>query len=113
MCYHHNRTETGRRGDGWLRWTWDPDKNEINKLKHGISFEIAEMALRGPLSVTENDPYQSEERFRTTGTLRGTVIVIVHTLPESDDETDDELGRIISARRANRSERLRYEESRY
>ena len=24
-----------------MRWTWDPDKDEDNKRKHGISFETA------------------------------------------------------------------------
>ena len=25
-----------------MRWIWDPDKNELNRRKHGVSFEAAE-----------------------------------------------------------------------
>ena len=94
-----------------MGWTWDEDKHEINRQKHGISFETAQHVFDDPLSLTENDPYQYEERFRTMGRVRGTVILVVHTWTE--DETSDEFGRIISARKATRSERLRYEESGY
>jgi hypothetical protein len=94
-----------------LGWTWDEDKNRINKQKHGISFETAQHVFDGRRSMTENDPYQYEERFRTMGRVHGTVILVVHTWPEG--ETSDEFGRIITARKATRSERLRYEESGY
>ena len=94
-----------------MSWTWDPDKNRINKQKHEIRFETAQHVFDDRRSMTENDPYQYEERFRTTGMVRGTVILVVHTWTEG--ETSDEFGRIISARKATRSERVRYEESGY
>ena len=96
-----------------MRWTWDPDKNEINKEKHGISFETAELVFRDPLAIPTHDPYPYEDRFRITGMVLGVVVLVVYTLNESDFGPDDEFGRIISARRAMPSERQRYEESRY
>ena len=96
-----------------MRWTWDPDKNEINKEQHGISFETASLVFNDHLAIPGHDPYQYEDRYRITGMVRGIVIRVVYTLNDSDFGPDDEFGRIISARRATRSERLRYEESRY
>lgn len=90
-----------------MDWTWDPDKNRSNRQRHGVSFETAQHVFDDPRSRTENDPYQYEERFRTMGMVHGTVILVVHTLTEG--ETSDEFGRIISARKATRSERVRYE----
>ena len=44
----------------------------------------------------------------------GTVFVVAfHTWPEYDDESGDELGRIISARKATKHEREAYEEGKY
>ena len=46
--------------------------------------------------------------------MAGTVVVIVaHTWPEYSWETGDEIGRIISARKATRRERKAYEEGGY
>ena len=86
-------------------WTWDPNKNEDNKRKHRISFETAQHVFDDPLYITYNDPYLYEERFRTIGMVAGTLILVIHTL------TDSETGRIISARKPTRHEREAYEES--
>jgi uncharacterized protein len=52
----------------------------------------------------------SEYRWQTLGVVSGYLIVLVaHTIEES--ETDAEVIRIISARRASSSERKRYEEA--
>ena len=86
-----------------MNWTWDDDKNTTNIRKHGTSFETAILALDDPLSVTDDDPFPGERRFRTTGVVRGVVLVVVHTLPEPDPGFDVEVGRIISARRGHLS----------
>ena len=96
-----------------MRWTWDPNKNETNKQKHGISFETAELVFGDPLAFPAHDPYPYEHRFRITGMVHGVVFLVVYTLNENDFGPDDEFGRIISARRATPSERQRYEESGY
>ena len=38
------------------------------------------------------------------------VVMVVHTWPEIDRVTGEEIGRIISARKATRHERMAYEE---
>lgn len=93
-----------------MRWTWDPDKDRINRQKHRISFATAIRALNDPLSVTDDDPYPWEIRLRTTGTVNDILLVVVHTEPEFDPRYNVEVGRIISARRATAHERAIYEE---
>lgn len=92
-----------------MRWAWDPDKAKRNFEKHKVSFELAERALGDPFCISVPDPFLDEERWRTLGspTLDGNVVLyVVHTWPESDQEA----GRIISARRATAQERFVYEE---
>ena len=93
-----------------MRWTWDPGKDRINRQKHRISFETAILALDDTLSITDDDPYPWERRLRTTGMANNVLIVVVHTQPDHDPNFDAEVGRIISARRANAHERRIYEE---
>jgi len=95
-----------------LRWIWDPEKNRIKRRDHKVSFEIAELVFADPLAITLRDPYPDEQRWRTIGTpgtRRDVVLFVVHTWPE-EDETGEEVGRIISARKATRRERRAYEE---
>jgi uncharacterized DUF497 family protein len=85
---------------------WDPRKARANRLKHGVSFGEAATVFRDPLAITIDDPIHSigESRFVTIGrSVVGTTLVVIH----SDHE---ESIRIISARRASRSERSTYEE---
>ena len=95
-----------------MSWAWDDDKNHDNIQKHGIRFESAKHVLDDPLQVTEDDPNEQEQRFRTTGMLGNMVIVVIHTLAAGADAATGERGRIISARKATPSERRRYEQSR-
>jgi len=95
-----------------LRWLWDEEKNRSNRRDHKVSFEIAERVFDDPLAVTLPDPYQHEERWRTIGspsTSSDVVLFVVHTWPERN-EAGEEVGRIISARKATRLERKAYEE---
>lgn len=92
-----------------MRWAWDPDKAKKNLDKHKVSFELAERALGDPFSITVRDPYPGEERWRTLGSPSAdgvVVLYVVHTWPSGEEE----MGRIISARRATSQERWDYEE---
>jgi uncharacterized protein len=82
---------------------FDPAKAKSNLAKHGISFAHAEQALRDPMAVTIEDPdAEGERRFVTLGMdALGRVLVIVHT-PRGKRT------RLISARKASRSEREQY-----
>lgn len=94
------------------RFTWREDKNRSNQRKHGISFEVAARVFLDPLHVTRQDRIEDGElRWQTIGRAYGiTLLLVAHTVTE-----DDEGGRpmetihIISARKADRSERNRYD----
>jgi uncharacterized DUF497 family protein len=93
------------------RFTWDPTKAEANRAKHGVSFEEAMLVFRDPLHLTRQDRIEDGEiRYQTIGQIYGVIVLLVaHTVTE--DEPDPvEWIRIISARRATRAERRRYED---
>lgn len=86
---------------------WDEDKAKANVEKHKISFEEAATVLSDPFSVTIYDPDHSadETRFIDLGmSNKERLLVVVYT------ERQDKI-RIISCRRATRTERSKYEES--
>ena len=93
-----------------MRWTWDENKNHINKRKHGLSFETAILIFDDPLMAHRPDPNPEEERWHTIGMIGGVVVIVAHTWPEPEGETAVETGRIISARKATARERRAYEE---
>lgn len=77
-----------------------------NLVKHGVSFYEAATVFDDPLAITYPDPDHSgdEPRWLTFGiSAEGRLLVVAHT------EAGDTI-RIISARRATRSERKIYEE---
>ena len=47
-----------------LRFEWDPNKNEINKRKHGLSFETAREVFYDELALLFDDPDHSLEEER-------------------------------------------------
>ena len=87
-----------------MRFQSDPEKAAANLRKHGVSFADAEGALSDPLAVTIEDPdAEGERRFVTIGLgSAGELLVVVWT------ERGGEY-RVISARRATRTERRQYE----
>lgn len=96
-----------------MRWTWDDDKNQTNTRDHGLSFETAQWVFRDPLAASRRDPDASEERWQTIGMIGPVVVFVVHTWPEADPETEEDVGRIISARKATSHERRAYEEGEF
>jgi uncharacterized protein len=89
-----------------MSWTWDPQKNRRNKRVHGISFETAVLAFEDPLVLSRPDPSADEERWQTIGLVGPVAVVVIHTWPEREED----VGRIISARRATAHERKAYEQ---
>lgn len=91
-----------------LQFEWDAAKARANFHKHGISFDEAETAFADEHALVMPDPEHSsnhEERFVLIGlsaALR--VLVVIHCEREEGD-----LIRLISARRATRSERAQYD----
>ncbi len=92
-----------------MRWTWDPDKAVTNRLKHGLSFETAVLVFDDPLQVSRPDAHPDGDRWHTIGLVRPVLLLVVHTCTE-DSEDDEQVGRIISARKATAGERKAYEE---
>lgn len=95
------------------RWTWTENKNQINKRDHRLSFETAQWVFRDSLAASRRDPDPDEERWQTIGFIGHVLVFVVHTWPESDPETGEEIGRIISARKATAHERRAYEEGNF
>jgi uncharacterized DUF497 family protein len=91
-----------------IRWEWDDDKNEENWHKHRISFEVARFLFQDPLVTSRPDTFPTEQRWRTIGQIQNVVIIVIHTKPEPDYIRGEAVGRIISARRAERRERNAY-----
>jgi uncharacterized DUF497 family protein len=85
---------------------WDLEKARANIGKHGVAFEDAALVWDDPLHLVRFDRHEGgEERWHALGMAGGIVLLlVVHTYP-SDDRI-----RIISARRATRTERRAYED---
>ena len=92
-----------------MRIEWDASKAAANVRKHGVSFEEASSVFYDPYALSGRDDVHAvdEDRWITIGVsnrLRALVVVSA--------EQDEELIRIISARKANRAEAQQYEENR-
>ena len=92
-----------------IRWEWDEDKNQENRRKHRISFEVAKLVFNDPLAASRPDPFPTEQRLRTIGEVLNLAIIVVHTEPKPDYARGEAVGRVISARKAERRERNAYE----
>ena len=92
-----------------IRFEWDAAKAESNLRKHGISFETGQMVFSDPLHLSELDRIvNGEQRWQTLGMVGPHMLLLVaHTWIEVDGS---EVIRIISARRAEKHERKRYEQ---
>lgn len=92
-----------------MRFEWDEAKARSNLSKHGIAFEVAMRVFDDPLAITEMDRVVGhEERFRTIGRVgEMTILFVAQTWIDAEDEVHV---RIISARKADRTERRAYED---
>ena len=89
-----------------MRFAWDRPKAADNLRKHGVSFEEACTVFADENARLKHDPdhSQGEDRFVLLGfSERLRVLIVSHAYRE-----DDELIRIISARRATPREREQY-----
>ena len=85
---------------------WDPVKAAENVADHGVTFDEASTVFADPLSLLMGDPDHSEveDRYLLLGmSVQQRLLVVAFT--DRPPRT-----RIISARRATRRERRRYEE---
>lgn len=93
-----------------LKFEWDNNKNALNQKKHGISFEEAKTVFADELGrlIPDPDHSEGEERFILMGiSAYARLLVVCHC------ERDEDTIRIISARKADKSEKRQYESDYY
>lgn len=90
---------------------WNEGKAESNWRKHGVTFALAAQVFDDPYAIAERDRIENgEERWQTIGMVEGVVVLLVgHTVHE---DVQDEIIRMITARKATTKERKRYDENR-
>jgi uncharacterized DUF497 family protein len=88
-----------------LEFEWSPAKAASNLKKHGVSFEEARTAFEDEEALLIPDPEHSvgEERFVLLGVSGASrLLVVIHC------ERGPDIIRLISARKAERTERAAY-----
>ena len=91
--------EVGRAVD----FDWDPNKAKTNLAKHDVAFEEAEVVFADRYALIEDDDGNDfEVRWRIIGLSASKILFVVYT------EIEDDVVRIISARKATRHEQNRY-----
>ena len=98
-----------------MRYDWDERKNRLNQRKHGVSFEVAALALEDENCLVRPDRIDEagEQRWHAIGAAKlsadiRAVLFVVHVYREEVD--GQEIVRIISARRADKHDVKRYQE---
>lgn len=88
-----------------MRYEWDTEKEKTNLRKHGIAFQQAKEALQsGIIVVLKEDSNSGEQRYVYLGMCKKlNILVVVVAYP------DENITRIVSARKANKKERKFYE----
>jgi uncharacterized DUF497 family protein len=89
-----------------MDFEWDEDKSEACFRERGFDFAYAAVAFADPDRIVQQDTryVYGEDRYQLTGSIDGRLFVVVYT-PRHD------VIRIISARKANSREVIRYEDS--
>lgn len=89
------------------RFVWDTQKNEQNIIKHGISFDIASRIFNDAFIYQDYDYNHSdnEERQKYIGQINGRFVATVIATDRNN------LTRIISARKASKTEVKLYEDN--
>jgi uncharacterized protein len=88
------------------KFEWEAAKAEANVAKHKISFESAAKVFDDPNIVLMKDRIDEtgEQRWNAIGNVEGVVLLLVTHVYRGGDN-DEEIIRIISARRADSRER--------
>lgn len=89
-----------------MRFAWDESKADENRRKHGVSFEEASTVFADENARLKHDPdhSQKEDRFVLLGfSAKLRLLLVCHAYRENE-----EVIRIISARKATPNERKQY-----
>ncbi|HLE70862.1 MAG TPA: BrnT family toxin [Vicinamibacteria bacterium] len=87
-----------------MRFAWDGRKADLNARKHGVTFEEAATVFSDPLALIIEDEGHPENARIIGESAASRILLVVFV------ERDRDALRLISARRATRRERRRYEE---
>jgi uncharacterized DUF497 family protein len=92
-----------------VRFEWDDWKAARNLKIHGVALEDAELVFEDIYAIFRKDRVvDGEQRWHIIGLARETtLLLVVHTVRYEDEE----VVRIISARKTERRERKDYQES--
>jgi uncharacterized DUF497 family protein len=95
-----------------IKFEWDHEKAEANRKKHKVGFEQARDVFKDTMALDELDDREDygEERFNRIGMVEGQLLVVSYT-GRVDEDSGEEIIRIISARPAERREGKRYHEA--
>lgn len=88
-----------------MKFEWDENKNRANIRKHGVDFREAVYVFSDPdaLSIPDDEHSEEEERWALLGkNLTDKTLLVIHTYCQ------DDLIRIISARKATPTEQSAY-----
>ncbi len=85
-------------------FSWNAKKAAANARKHGVTFAEAETVFDDPFAGITEDTEHPERLILLGQSNRRRLLLVVHV------EIDQDTVRLISARRATRHERRRYEE---
>jgi len=88
------------------KYVWDEQKADTNFGKHGVQFEDAQETVEDPFAIIvfDDDHSTHEDRYIVIG-----LAWRLRTLTVGYTEINAHTSRIISARRANKSEQRIYE----
>ena len=89
-----------------IKFEWDLQKAKSNKKKHGVAFEEAQSVFYDDLAIQfEDQEAMGEQRFIMLGrSNQSRTLVVVHC----ERGENKEILRIISARKATKSEQKFY-----
>jgi uncharacterized protein len=90
-----------------ITFEWDSNKAQTNESKHGISFKEAKTAFydRSGRASYDPDHSQDEDRYLLLGMSESLQLLVVCRVYRQNDEYI----RIISARRATKTEQQQYQ----
>ena len=86
-----------------MRFVWDARKAAANLRRHGVSFEEASSAFEDEIGAYYPDTLHADRFILIGYSRRQRLLYVVHA------EVEMEAIRIISARKATRHEKARYE----
>lgn len=93
-----------------MKFEWDDNKAQLNIEKHAVTFEEASTVFYDEDAILFDDPDHSDEedRFNMLGmSMNANLLIVCHCV-----RGEDEIIRIISARKATKNETKQYSEIR-